>query len=81
MIGATLTGGVPAPACGAPVYDVWYSFVAQATKPTITISGNTNFANPHIQLLSGACPGLANVSCSNTGTLNAKVSLLALPIW
>jgi glucose/arabinose dehydrogenase len=71
VVGSTLTGGIPAPACGAPTYDVWYRFTAQTTNPTITISGNTNFTNPHIQLLSGACGGQANVSCSATGTLAA----------
>jgi hypothetical protein len=71
VVGSTLTGGIPAPACGAPTYDVWYRFTAQTTNPTITISGNTNFTNPHIQLLSGACGAQANVSCSATGTLAA----------
>ena len=72
VVGSTLSGGVPATACGTPTYDVWYRFTAQTTNPTIAISGNTNFTNPHIQLLSGACAGLANVSCSNTGTLTAS---------
>jgi len=71
VLGSTLTGGIPAPACGAPTYDLWYRFTAQTTNPTIAISGNTNFTNPHVQLLSGACGGLANVSCSPTGTLAA----------
>ncbi|HEY0434886.1 MAG TPA: T9SS type A sorting domain-containing protein [Chitinophagaceae bacterium] len=71
VVYSTLSAGIPAPTCGAPVYDVWYSFTAQSATPTISITSNTNFANPHIQLLSGACGGLANVSCSATGTLNA----------
>jgi hypothetical protein len=43
VLGSTLTGGIPAPACGAPTYDLWYRFTAQTTNPTIAISGNTNF--------------------------------------
>src|SRR5206468_3081408 len=35
---ATLTGGVPAPACGTVRYDVWYKFTATTISPKITLS-------------------------------------------
>jgi trimeric autotransporter adhesin len=49
--------------------DVWYSFVAQSTNPTIVFTNNgiprnsTNRAV--IQLLSGDCSTLASVSCAS----------------
>lgn len=44
--------------------DVWYSFVAQATNPTITVSSAP--ANVRLQLFSGSCAGLTPVACGNT---------------
>jgi trimeric autotransporter adhesin len=63
---ASLLGGT----CGvANASDVWYSFVAQSTNPTIIFTNNgiprnsTNRAS--IQLLSGICGSLTHISCAD----------------
>ena len=79
VISSTLSSGVPLPICGTPVYDVWYKFVAASTVQTITLSAPTapasgaNFLNGNqgIQLLSGACGSLSNVTCATGSTLTA----------
>ena len=70
---ATLTAGVPAPACAGTVrYDAWYTFTATTISPKITLNGlGANFTNPGIQLLSGNCGALVNVACIAGTTLNA----------
>jgi len=79
VINASYSG--PTDCLGAtPVYDVWYSFVAQATNPTITVSigaSGSSISLPKIQLFSGSCAGLVSVSCSavipnpGSGSINA----------
>jgi hypothetical protein len=70
LAGATYTA-IPTIGCGvASRNDVWYSFVAQSTTPTITLSSAP--ANPRIQLFSGTCAALSSVACSVTGTLAAS---------
>ncbi len=49
--------------------DVWYSFVAQSTNPTISMP--TFVTNQKIQLFSGACGGLTDVG---TGCLDLPVN-------
>ena len=67
LVGATYTAIAPI-GCGvASRNDVWYKFVAQTTKPTITLSSTP--ANPRIQLFSGSCGALTSVSCSAGATL------------
>lgn len=60
MFNATVTAPttITAPDC-APVItrDVWYTFVAQTTNPTITLNVTGGFANPGMQLLSNNCGG------------------------
>lgn len=68
---ATLSAGIPSSACGTVRYDVWYSFTATASNPTITLSNlGANFTNPGMQLLTGGCGGLFNVTCASGTTLN-----------
>lgn len=72
----TSGGGVPG-ACGAANRDVWYSFAARSSNPTIVVtsSGGTPLANPRVQLFSGTCGSLTSVSCgtntATTSTINA----------
>jgi trimeric autotransporter adhesin len=61
----TATYTAIAGACGTSRKDVWYSFVANATNPTITLSSVT-FANPQLQLYSGTCASPVSVSCGTT---------------
>ncbi|MBI1783199.1 MAG: hypothetical protein HYR66_17810 [Sphingobacteriales bacterium] len=64
--------------CGAANRDVWYSFTARSSNPTIVVTsaGATPLANPRVQLFSGACAGLTSVSCgtntATTSTINAS---------
>lgn len=64
-----ITPTIAAPNCAIGVtQDVWYSFVAQTTNPTISLSNiGINFNNPGIQLLSGTCGGtLTPLYCGTT---------------
>jgi hypothetical protein len=64
---------IPGP-CGASAgirNDVWYSFVAQTTNPTITLSSAP--AERSIQLFSGACGSLTSMACvTNNNNLIAS---------
>ncbi len=57
-----------ATACtGTDRYDVWYTFVAQRTNPTITISSaGIGFITPRIQVLSGTCGAFTSVGCGTS---------------
>ncbi|HEX7847749.1 MAG TPA: T9SS type A sorting domain-containing protein [Chitinophagaceae bacterium] len=66
-VGSTVTSG--STGCGggpsAVKYDVWYSFVAQSTNPTITLNNvGANFTSPKIEIFSGSCAG-SSVFCGN----------------
>jgi len=51
--------------CGATdKYDVWYTFVAQASTHTITISSAPS--QIRVQLLSGTCGSFTSLACGNT---------------
>jgi hypothetical protein len=64
ILNATATAGLPA--CGNPASpEVWYRFVAQTAYPTITLSSvgaNLNTAGARIQLFSGVCGSLTQVT-------------------
>jgi Secretion system C-terminal sorting domain len=64
LINATATLGLPA--CGNNASpEVWYRFVAQSAYPTITLStvgANLATNNPRIQLFSGACGSLTQLT-------------------
>jgi len=73
VISATLSSGVPLPICGTPVYDVWYSFVAQSSVQTVTLSSlGANFTNPGLQVLSGICGSLTTLGCSSSSALTVS---------
>lgn len=51
--------------CGATdKFDVWYTFVAQATTHTITVSSAPS--QIRVQLLSGTCGSFTSLACGNT---------------
>ena len=71
--GATYTD-IPTIGCGvAERNDVWYSFVAQTTNPTITLSSTP--ANSRLQLFSGTCGALTSVACGNTSIVSAGLTI------
>ncbi len=72
LYNANSTVGVPGGCGNNGSADVWYIFVAQTAYPTITISGqgaSFSGAGQRIQLLSGSCGALTNISCVTTSTL------------
>jgi hypothetical protein len=78
---STTTTGVPAPCIGSGAYDVWYSFVANVSSPTITVVGGAAF-RPAAQLYDGypstpTSPGgsIGGTTCSSTGTGGGSITL------
>jgi hypothetical protein len=65
MAGATPSGIPLGGACVGPqAYDVWYKFTSVNTTATITLSSiGTNFVNPRMELLSGACGAPVSIAC------------------
>jgi hypothetical protein len=57
LSGATASTGIPAGCASAGThYDIWYSFTAQSSSHTVTISNRqANFTNPELQIFSGTC--------------------------
>jgi hypothetical protein len=53
--------------------DVWYSFVAQTTNPTITLSsiGSDISSGTQLQLLQGTCASMTSLFCGTT-SINAN---------
>ncbi len=88
LSGATSDGYSIPSACGvqSTYPDVWYTFVAKTTTPTITIS-NVNaawggIANVGIQLVSSAndlCGGFSEVACASGATLTPAVNNPLVP--
>lgn len=77
LLSATATAGLPS--CGnAASPDVWYRFVAKSNYPTITLSSvgaNLTTAAPLIQLFTGACGSLTQVSGACTASpLNTNIN-------
>jgi hypothetical protein len=69
VVNSTPSAGVPAVCSGTAKYDVWFTFVAQTTNPSIklsTIGATFNGQSPKIQVLSGACGSLVSVGCNGT---------------
>ena len=65
IVGATYTAGTGLPGCsGSTNSDVWYSFVAQTTNPTIQASSAS--IRLRIQLFSGSCGSLTSLFCGST---------------
>ena len=65
---------LPAPGCGASdKYDVWYTFVAQSSTHTVTLSSAP--ANVRVQILSGTCGSFTSLACGNASvTYNSLTS-------
>jgi hypothetical protein len=64
LVGASYTT-ISSIGCGtADRNDVWYSFVAVSSNPTITLSSAP--ANSRIQLFSGTCGALSSVACGTS---------------
>ena len=74
LTGATYTAGAGLPGCGTAVADVWFTFVANSTNPTITVVQTSGAANlRRSQLFSGTCGALTSLACSgNSNTLVAS---------
>lgn len=75
VFGATNTAisyAAGTPTCSSgETYDLWYTFVAQTTNPTITLSSiGSAFTNPRLQLLSGSCGTMTSLFCGTT-SINA----------
>ncbi len=69
VVNATPSTGIPVACSGTAKYDVWYSFVAQTTNPSIklsTIGSTFSGQSPKIQLFSGSCGSLVSVGCGGT---------------
>ena len=81
-IGGTLlfanpTSGLPGSCGNATAADVWYSFTAQTSYPTIALSsvGATfSSASPRIQILEGTCGSLNSIACGTTTSLNTATN-------
>ncbi|MGC4037672.1 MAG: PQQ-dependent sugar dehydrogenase [Chitinophagaceae bacterium] len=77
LVGATTTASLPVCSSNTPTREVWYSFTATSTTPTITVSsigtnlrgtGGSQGQGAVIEVLSGTCGGtFTSVGC-NTGT-------------
>jgi hypothetical protein len=71
---------------GTPGVDVWYSFVAQSTNPTIALSniganlrGSTG--GTKLQILSGTCPsGFVSEACASNTAMTLSVNPTTLTI-
>jgi len=69
VVNATASTGIPAACSGTAKYDVWYTFVAQTTNPSIklsTIGATFSGQTPRVQLFSGNCGSLVSVGCGTT---------------
>ena len=82
--GGTLASATPttsvATTCGLTTSpDVWYSFTAKSSNPTITLSGlgnNLPSTSIFIQLLSGTCNSFSELKCIQGTTLTATGLML-----
>ncbi|MDZ4794972.1 MAG: T9SS type A sorting domain-containing protein [Bacteroidota bacterium] len=81
LINATATAGIPGLCGNNASPEVWYSFVAQSTYPSITLSNigaNLLTASPRIQLFSGTCGVLTSLACITVSatptTLNTRTT-------
>lgn len=62
-----------------PPRDVWYSFVASATRATISVSGAT-FSNPVINLWGGTCYSLSGLGCITGLSGSASITVYQLTV-
>lgn len=74
-----------APGCGiGTAYSIWYSFTASSPKATITLnnfgSNLTGVYTPYLEVLSGACGSLTSVSCQQSSSGAASLTLTSLTV-
>lgn len=78
LSGATVEGTGINSSCGTKAsQDVWYKFVAQCTRPTITVTnlGSSWSTSLRIQLLSGSCGSFTEVGCASNAPLTPGTDL------
>jgi len=76
LVGATISGGVPAGCATGNLYDVWYSFTATSSTHRIALSSyGTNFTRRQIEVYKGTCGGLSLVTCSPLQTSGTSLNL------
>lgn len=76
MVGATISGGVPAGCATGNLYDVWYSFTATSSTHRVTLSSfGSNFTRRQIEVYQGTCGGLSFVTCSALSTSGSSLNL------
>jgi hypothetical protein len=64
---------IPTLGCGTANNDVWYTFIANSSNPTITLSTIT-VANVRLQIFSGTCAALTSVACGTTSIAAAGLT-------
>ena len=65
---------IPAPGCSLGAFDdVWYTFIANSSNPTITLSANT-VVNVQLQIFSGTCAALVSVACGTPSIVAAGLT-------
>ncbi len=85
LVSATTTSGLPSPSCSGVTinHEVWYSFTATSTDPTISLSNiGTNIKSTTagkgggavIQVLSGACGSFTNKACVTNTTASLSLT-------
>ncbi|HWK04587.1 MAG TPA: T9SS type A sorting domain-containing protein [Puia sp.] len=75
---ATASVGIAVNCGAATSADVWYSFVATSSYPTITLSslgGSLSAAGARIQLFSGTCASMTSLACVSGNTLNVLTNI------
>ena len=80
--GTTSNATQSQPACaGTADDDVWYSFIALSSTPTVTLSGSAGF-DAVLQVFSGTCGSLTSIACVDItvsgGTETAALSGLSI---
>ena len=70
----TAATGLPGASCNLTNPDVWYTFVAGCSNPTITLTQTSGTANQRrFSILSGTCASMTELACSgNSNTLTAS---------
>jgi gliding motility-associated-like protein len=78
-VGATATGGVPAPGCasyGGP--DVWYSVVVPASGAMVFDSNIGTITDAGMAVYSGTCSSLTLLNCNDDGSANGLMPMINL---
>jgi PQQ-dependent dehydrogenase (s-GDH family) len=74
--GSTASTTAASPCTGPVVYDLWYSFSAQTTNPTITLGSlGLDITSPRLQLFLGTCNGLTSLFCGTTSIASSGLTI------